>query len=229
MIKTPRTHILLCDDDANATSVLAGFLRDKGYEVIVASDGEECLSKLRGDQCDICLLDMAMPKLDGFETLSMMRKSNMMLPVVMMMDTNSQQAIVRAYGFGCDDYVVKPLSVELLICKIEAILRRFRPSTMSQETEFDLDGLHFDSIRQTLNGAHLSARENDLLLLLCQNMNAVVDRHFILRSLWQTDNRFAVRSLCVYINHLRHFLEGTEIKIVPVHGRGYKLVNSKSS
>lgn len=229
MIKTPKTHILLCDDDVNATSVLADFLRDKGYEVIIAHDGEDCLRKLSGDQCDICLLDVTMPKLDGFETLNTMRKSNLMLPVVMMMETNSQQAIVRAYGLGCDDYVVKPLSVELLICKIEAILRRFRPSTMSQETEFDLDGLHFDSVRQTLNGTHLSARENDLLLLLCQNMNAVVDRHVILRSLWQADNHFAVRSLCVYINHLRHFLQGTDVQIVSVHGRGYKLVNSKSS
>ena len=229
MIKTPKTHILLCDDDTNASVVLAEFMREKGYEVVLAADGEEGLRKLAAGQCDICVVDVDMPKVDGYELLNTLRKGNQSIPVIMMMETNNQQRIVEAYKSGCDDYVVKPLSVELLTCKIEAILRRFRPISNSQETEFDLDGLHFDSVRQELNGTHLSSRENDLLLLLCQNMNAVVDRHLILRTLWQADNHFSMRSLCVYVNHLRHFLQGTNIQIVSVHGRGYKLVNSKSS
>jgi len=229
MIKAPKTHILLCDDDANLTAVLADYLRDHNYEVVVAADGEEGLAKISAGMCDICLLDTNMPKVDGYEVLSALRKTNNMLPVVMLTDGTNQKHIIRAYELGCDDYIAKPLSVELLICKIEAILRRFHPTSNSQEVVFDLDGLHFDSIHQTLNGAHLSARENDLLLILCQNMNAVVDRHLILRSLWQADNHFAVRSLCVYINHLRKFLKGTNVEIISIHGRGYKLVNSKSS
>jgi DNA-binding response OmpR family regulator len=109
MIKTPKTHILLCDDDANSTTVLADYLRDKGYEVVIASDGEDGLRKLTTDRCDICLLDMNMPKSDGFEMLNTLRTSNSTLPVIMLMETNTLQAIVRAYTLGCDDYMAKPL------------------------------------------------------------------------------------------------------------------------
>lgn len=229
MLKNPTTHILLCDDDVNLAAVLADYLRERGYEVITAVNGEDGLAKMAADRCDICLLDADMPKLNGFDALNELRKTSNQLPVIMLMESDSLSEIHHAYELGCDDYVVKPLSIELLICKIEAILRRVRPIAVSHETAFDLDGLHFDSVHQTLNGKHLSTRESDLLLMLCQNMNVVVDRHLILRTLWRADNNFAVRSLCVYVNHLRRFLAGTSIQIVSVHGRGYKLINSKSS
>jgi len=228
MLKDPKTHILLCDDDVNLTTILADYLRERGYEVLTATNGEDGLSKLVSDRCDICLMAAEMPKMNGCDALAELRKGDNHLPVIMLMGSDSLTEICHVYKLGCDDYMVKPLSVELLICKVEAILRRFRPSAVSQETEFDLDGLHFDSVHQTLDGKHLSTRENDLLLMLCQNMNMVVDRHLILRTLWQADNHFAVRSLCVYVNHLRKFLAGTKVEIVSVHGRGYKMLNGKS-
>ena len=229
MIRAPKTHVLLCDDDVNVSTVLADYLRERGYEVLTAANGEDGLAKLTADRCDICLMDADMPQYNGFDALSDLRKTSNQLPVIMLMESDTLSEIHRAYELGCDDYMVKPLSIEILICKIEAILRRFRPSAGSQETEFDLGGMHFDSVHQTVGGQHLSARENDLLLMLCQNMNMLVDRHLILRTLWQADNHFAARSLCVYVNHLRCFLTGTGIQIVSVHGRGYKLINSKSS
>lgn len=228
-MKATKTHILLCDDDVNLTSVLAEFLRDRGYEVITARDGNDGLSKLGAGQCDICVVDSKMPKHDGFEFLENMRKTHVALPVIMVFEHGVQENILKAYELGCDDYVLKPMSVELLICKIEAILRRFRPTSASKEMQFDLGGKFFDGIHQTLNGEHLSARENDLLLMLAQNLNMMVDRHLILRTLWQTDNQFAARSLSVYANRLRHLLAGTGYHLMSVRGRGYKLVNSKSS
>lgn len=228
-MKTTKTHILLCDDDVNLTSVLSEYLRNRGYEVITARDGNDGLAKLSAGQCDVCVVDAKMPKHDGYEFLEMMRKDYMSIPVIMVMDRNVQDDIIKAYESGCDDYVVKPMSVELLICKIEAILRRFRPATASKEMVFDLGGKTFDGVRQSFDGVHLSSRENDLLLLLCQSMGSMVDRHLILRTLWQADNQFAARSLSVYANRLRHLLNGTGYSIMSVRGRGYKIVNSKSS
>jgi DNA-binding response OmpR family regulator len=227
-MKTPKTNILLCDDDVNLTTVLVDYLHEHGYGVITAADGEEALLKVAAGQTDICLLNVNMTKVNGFEVLETIRKTNNQLPVIMVMPNGAQEDIIQAYKLGCDDYLVKPLSVELLICKVEAVLRRCKPVFNSQEMVFDLGGKHFDALHQTFDGRHIAARENDLLLMLCQNMNTLVDRHLILRTLWQMDNHFAVRSLCVYINHLRHLLQGTGLQIFAVHGKGYKLINSKS-
>ena len=225
---TPKTHILLCDDDVNLTTILSDYLQEHNYGVITAADGDEALAKVDGGQADICLLNVNMTKVSGFDVLENIRKTNNQLPIIMVIQNGAQEDITRAYKLGCDDYLVKPISVEILMCKVEAILRRCRPVFGSQEMEFDLGGKHFDAVHQTFDGQHIAARENDLLLILSQNMNNLVDRHLILRTLWQIDNRFAVRSLCVYINHLRRLLKDTDLQILAVHGRGYKLVNSKS-
>ena len=126
---------------------------------------------------------------------------------------------------GCDDYVTKPFSMDILICKTEAILRRSRATDALQTVQFNLNGRRYDSVRQTLGDKKLSTRENDLLLLLCQNKGKMVDRNRILTSIWGSDTYFNSRSLSVYINHLRNYLgKDSEVKILSVHGKGYKLV-----
>ena len=115
--------------------------------------------------------------------------------------------------------------MDILICKIEAILRRYRLNVDSEQVEWQLGGLHYDSVRQQLGDRHLSSRENDLLKMLCVNMNNLVDRNRILMSIWGADTYFNARSLSVYINHLRKYMgEGTPVRIMSVHGKGYKLV-----
>lgn len=219
-----KLHILLCDDDINLTAVLADYLREHGYEVAIVGNGEECLAKVSSYRPDLCLLDINMPQKDGFETLSAIRDMYMELPVIIISGHSAQEDVVRAFKLGADDYVIKPLAVEVLLCRIEALMRRVRSMEQEKITEFDLGGFHFDAIHQTLGGKHIPARENDLLLILCRNMNTLVDRHFILRSLWKEDNYFASKSLSVYMNHLRRHLARTGYHILPVHGRGYKLV-----
>ena len=217
-------HILLCDDDINLTAVLADFLREHGYEVAIAANGDEGLAKLVSFRPDVCLLDLNMPERDGFDTLKAIRTMDTNLPVLVISGRTAQEDMVRAFKLGADDYMTKPLSVEVLECRIEALVRRARTHQQQEVTQFQLGTIHFDAVRQTLGAEHLPARESDLLQLLCRNINQVVDRHYILRSLWRDDNFFVSKSLSVYMNHLRKHLANTGYSILGVHGRGYKLV-----
>ena len=222
-----KTEILLCDDDANLVVVLADYLRSKGYDVIAAQDANEAFETIKSQTIDIAIIDAMMPGVDGMELLDNLRKSGEKLPIIIVGDHMAQSNIIKAYQLGCDAYVDKPFAVDLLICKIEAILRRCREQLKEEEKVFDLDGKIFDGEHQTFDGQHLSARENDLLLLLCRNKGELVDRHLILRTLWRDDSYFASRSLSVYVNRLRHILQGTSLQIMAVNKRGYKIVNSK--
>lgn len=222
---TKTTRILLLESDINLQSVTADYLRARGYMVDACSDGKEGWDILSKKHYDLLLSDVVMPHMDGLELLKILRDCNNQIPVLYLTSKSDKEDIIRAYQLGCDDYMIKPFSMEILVLKIEAIMRRYRAGQRDGELEFDLAGVHFDSIRQRLDGKHLSSRENELLLMLCQNMNNLVERNRILMSLWGTDTYFNSRSLSVYVNHLRnHFGEGSPVKIMSMHGKGYKLV-----
>lgn len=223
MIQTS-THILLADDDISLATVLADYLRSQDFVVDVVSDGRAALHACQSTHYDIMLLDINMPEMTGFQVLQSLTKAMNPIPVVVLSARNAREDIMRAFTLGCDDYVTKPFSMDILICRIRAILRRASQSTASRQTQFTLGTKHFDALHQTLDGEHLSGRESDLLLMLCQNMNQLVDRHRILQSLWRTDDCFSSRSLSVYANHLRTHLRDTGVQLIGVHGKGYKLL-----
>lgn len=224
-MKTIQTNILLVDDDANLSTVLADYLRSKGYVVENATNGKEAWELLLVKRYDLVISDIMMPKMNGFELLKLLRSQYLDLPVVILTAKTDRDDVIRAYEFGCDDYVTKPFSMDILICKIEAVLRRYRLSLETEQVEWQLGDLKYDSIRQQLGDRHLSSRENDLLKMLCVNMNTLLDRNRILMSIWGADTYFNARSLSVYINHLRKYMgEGTPVRIMSVHGKGYKLV-----
>ena len=224
-MKPKQTNILLVEDDANLSIVLADYLRSKDYVVENATNGKEAWDLLLVKRYDLVISDIMMPKMNGFELLKLIRSQYLDLPVVMLTAKIDRDDVLRAYELGCDDYVTKPFSMDILICKIEAILRRYRLNVDSEQVEWQLGGLHYDSVRQQLGDRHLSSRENDLLKMLCVNMNNLVDRNCILMSIWGADTYFNARSLSVYINHLRKYMgEGTPVRIMSVHGKGYKLV-----
>jgi DNA-binding response OmpR family regulator len=232
VIMTTTKHILLVDDDLNLSTVLADYLRSKEYHVETAPNGVEAWELLSKKHFDILLTDIAMPKKNGWQLLKTVRESNQLLPVIILSAKTDREDIIRGYQLGCDDYVTKPFSMDILICKMEAILRRYAIGQQPDLMEFDLDGLHFDAVRQTLGDKRLSSRENELLLLLCQNMGQTVERNRILMNLWGSDTYFNARSLSVYINHLRNYMgKNSAVKILSVHGKGYKLVimNDKKS
>jgi len=218
-------HILLCEDDANLASVIMEYLRADGFEIDHAANGEEGLEYLLSKSYDLCLLDVMMPKKDGITMLKELRESGKTLPVIIVSERGEKEDILLGYHTGCDDYVVKPFSMDILICKIRAILHRMQMTQESQESIFQVGNVTFDSIRQTLGEHHLSTRENDLMLMLCRRSNYLVERSQILKSLWQADNYFSSRSLAVYVNHLRHIMANIQgARIIAVHGKGYKLV-----
>lgn len=221
-----KTNILICEDDINLSSIVADYLRNNDYVVDVAKDGKEGLEKSMNSHYDICLLDIMMPNMNGFDMLQQLRANGREIPVIIVSGRASKEDIINGYKLGCDDYITKPVSMDILIWKIEAILRRVREKNENKLVYFQLGHLHFDSVKQTLGNIHLSSKENDLLLMLCRKRNQLVERNRILKSLWQTDNYFASRSLSVYINHLRNHLQDCpNIKILSVHGKGYKIID----
>lgn len=222
---TTINHILLAEDDVNLSTVLADYLRSRDFQVTTAADGQEAWETLSKKHFDVLLTNISMPKMNGWQLIKAVRDSNQQLPIIIISAKTDREDIIRGYQLGCDDYLTKPFSMDILICKIEAILRRYRMGNQTNEMEFDLSGLHFDAVRQTLGDRQLSSRENELLLMLCQNMDKTVERSRILMTLWGSDTYFNSRSLSVYVNHLRNYIgKDNLIKILSVHGKGYKLV-----
>ncbi len=222
---TTINHILLAEDDVNLSTVLADYLRSRDFQVTTAADGQEAWETLSKKHFDVLLTNISMPKMNGWQLIKAVRDSNQQLPIIIISAKTDREDIIRGYQLGCDDYLTKPFSMDILICKIEAILRRYRMGNQTNEMEFDLSGLHFDAVRQTLGDRRLSSRENELLLMLCQNMDKTVERSRILMTLWGSDTYFNSRSLSVYVNHLRNYIgKDNLIKILSVHGKGYKLV-----
>ena len=221
-----QTNILLVENDVNLSTILADFLRSKDYVVEQANNGSEAWDLIMIKHYDLVISDIMMPKMNGYELLKLIRQKSDKIPVIVLSAKTDRDDIIRAYEFGCDDYVTKPFSMDILICKIDALIRRCRVFVELEQTEWQLGDLVFDSVRQQLGDKHLSSRENDLLRMLCQNMNNLVDRNRILMSIWGEDTYFNARSLSVYVNHLRKYLgETSPIRIMSVHGKGYKLVD----
>lgn len=227
MKKLTQISILVCEDDPTVASLITEHLREQGYSVRLAVDGQEGLEAVLSGAYDLCLTDIAMPKMNGLEMISEVRKSGRTLPIIVVSVRASREDMIAGYQAGCDDYVAKPFSMDILVYKIQAILRRIKQLNEDCQTTFQLGSLVFDSVHQTLNGQKLTGRESGLLLLLCQKQNQIVERSLILRSLWAADNYFASRSLSVYINRLRTYLKAdASVRIAAIHGKGYKLVTS---
>ena len=220
-----KMHILLCEDEESLGMLVREYLQAKGYDAELFLDGESGLQAFQSGKYDMCLLDVMMPKMDGFALAKEIRAINSEVPIIFLTAKNLKDDILEGFKLGADDYLTKPFSMDILICKIEAILRRYRMGNQTNEMESDLSGLHFDAVRQTLGDRRLSSRENELLLMLCQNMDKTVERSRILMTLWGSDTYFNSRSLSVYVNHLRNYIgKDNLIKILSVHGKGYKLV-----
>lgn len=223
-------NILLCEDDANLASVIIEYLRANDFSVDYATNGQEGLEAALNKTYDLCISDISMPQKDGLSMTAELRESGRQLPIILVSERGEKEDIIAGYKAGCDDYVTKPFSMDILICKIKAFLRRSQIDDNNLETIFTIGDTTFDSVRQLLGDKRLSSRENDLLLMLCRKQNSVVERSQILKALWQADNYFASRSLAVYINHLRHLMNDIKgVRIIAVHGKGYKLVSDSST
>lgn len=227
---TNKTRLLLAEDDPNLSLVLKDFLELQGYKVILYKDGLQALIGFRTQPFDICILDIMMPKKDGFTVAEEIRKTNSMIPIVFLTAREQKEDKIKGFKLGCDDYITKPFSTEELSLRLEAILRRCEANKAiinSKISTLKLGIYDFDYNNQTLksnnNNYSLTKRETDLLKLLYDNKNELISREKILKQLWNNDSYFNGRSMDVFITRLRKYLKEDEsISIINVHGMGFK-------
>ncbi len=171
-----------------------------------------------------------MPKKDGITLAKDIRLLNMDIPIIFLTAKNLKEDVLEGFKIGADDYITKPFSMEELIFRIEAIMRRISQDTNSLEDAIYKLGIYtFDSRKQILSGGEeevkLTTKEAELLRLLCNNANKVLERNFALKTIWIDDNYFNARSMDVYITKLRkHLKDDPKVEIINVHGKGYKLI-----
>jgi len=233
-MSTDKTKILLAEDDANLGTLLQEYLEAKGYEVKLARNGKEGYDLFCKAEYDLCLLDVMMPLKDGFTLAKEIRLTNKQVPIIFLTAKSMKEDAIEGFTAGADDYITKPFSMEELLLRIQAVLRRSMKAQAvdNEQVEFIIGRYTFNTDKQTLswdgNEQKLTTKEVQLLRLLVLNKNQVVDRAFTLKTIWHDDNYFNSRSMDVYITKLRKYLkQDPKVEIVNVHGKGFKLlVNS---
>ena len=224
-----KKRILLCEDDENLGMLLREYLQAKGYDTTLCPDGETGYRAFMKDKFDICVLDVMMPKKDGFSLAKDIRLNSEDTPIIFLTAKTLKEDILEGFKIGADDYITKPFSMEELTMRIEAILRRMRVKKNRYRVVYKIGSYTFDTQNQTLTRAgttaKLTTKESELLNLLCANMNEILQREFALKTIWIDDNYFNARSMDVYITKLRKHLKDDEnVEIINIHGKGYKLI-----
>ena len=224
-----KMRVILSEDDENLGSLLREYLIAKGYDTDLYPDGEAALKGFQKNQYDLCIFDVMMPKKDGFTLAKDVRMINSEIPIIFLTAKNMKEDVIEGFRIGADDYMTKPFSMEELIFRIEAILRRTLGEADNTQVVFKLGRFTFDARKQTLSDVNdstkLTTKESELLRLLCINANKVLERNYALKTIWVDDNYFNARSMDVYITKLRkHLKEEEGIEIINIHGKGYKLI-----
>ena len=220
--------ILVVDDDANICELLRLYLTKEGYQVTVANDGEEGLEKFNAVKPDMVLLDVMMPRMDGFEMVRRIRQTDKLTPVLFLTARSAINDVVEGFELGANDYLKKPFGMQELIVRLKALMHKaFIEKEVSHS--YGIGDYQFNPVTQQLTFAgatqELSHRESEILKRLCNNRNEVVSSQSILLELWGDDSFFNSRSLHVFITKLRHKLaKDSRVRIVNVRGIGYKLI-----
>lgn len=224
--------ILLVEDDKNLSTLLKEFLEVKGFSVTQAFNGVEALSVVNKENFSIIIIDVMMPKMDGFSFAKKIVAMEIQTPFLFLTAKSMMNDKIEGLKIGADDYITKPFSMEELILRINIILRRASANNF-EESSFSI-GLYkfnYDERSLIINDAiqKLTSKENELLKLLCINMNSIVERSIALNKIWKDDTYFNSRSMDVYITKLRGYLKGDpSIEIINIHGTGYKLLLKNS-
>ena len=229
MTKEFKPRVLLVEDDPNLGNLLLEYLQAKEYDTTLATNGKEGLTQFKNNVFDVCIFDVMMPVMDGFTLAREVRKLDAETPIVFLTAKSMKEDTIEGFNAGGDDYLTKPFSMEELLLRLKAILRRTKNQTLtnSDQNNFEVGEYKFDFNLQKLEvggkAQKLTTREAELLKLLCINVNDVLDRTFALKSIWHDDNYFNGRSMDVYIAKLRKYLrEDPNLEIVNVHGKGFK-------
>ncbi len=225
-----KIRILLAEDDENLGSLLKEYLIAKSYDTEWLVDGDKAYKSFIKDHYDLCILDVMMPLKDGFTLAREIRMTNAEIPIIFLTAKSMKEDVIEGFKMGADDYISKPFSMEELLFRIEAILRRTQKDGVGgNQAEFNIGKYKFDATKQTLflddDSQKLTTKESELLQLLCNNKNIVLERNFALKTIWIDDNYFNARSMDVYIAKLRKYLkDDPSVQIINVHGKGFKLI-----
>ncbi len=224
-----KLKILIVEDDLNLGQILLEYLEIKGLDATLCKDGEEGLANFNRGVFDICLLDIMMPKKDGFTLAREIRSKDKKIPIIFLTAKSMKEDAIEGLKIGADDYVTKPFSMEELLLRIQAVMRRIGRNTDTEITTYQVGKYKFDYNKQQLedNGTiiKLTTKESELLKLLVINKNQTLERNVALKKVWRNDTYFNSRSMDVYITKLRKLLKGDEsVQIRSVHGEGFKLL-----
>ncbi|HXB40284.1 MAG TPA: response regulator transcription factor [Bacteroidia bacterium] len=228
----PEAKILLAEDDLSLGELLKNYLEMNSFDVDWFKNGIEAFKGFSKNKYNICLLDVMMPDMNGFELANEIKQINNHIPFLFLTAKSLREDILTGYKCGADDYILKPFDSELLIFKINAILKR--ASNLPQQEiaeEFKIGKYTLYTNLRSLKGPkgehQLSPKETELLRLLCQYKNSVLPRELALKNIWGNDDYFNGRSMDVYITKIRKYLkEDSSVEIINLHGRGYRFVVS---
>lgn len=221
--------LLIVEDDPNLGQILSEYLNMKGYQSFLFRDGKEGLAAFNAQAYDCCLLDVMMPKMDGFTLAKEIRKLDKKVPFLFLTAKSMKEDKLQGFKLGADDYITKPFSMEELLMRLNVIFRRSGKGEQTQSDTFKLGALTFDNKNHVLvNGktsVKLTSKEAELLNLLCQNINSTLDRSAALKIIWGDDSYFNARSMDVYIAKIRkHLKDEPKVRIITIHGQGFRLV-----
>ena len=232
-MENDKTKVLLAEDDRKQGNIQRTYQEAKGYATKLFINGQEAIDAFGKEPFDFCVVDVMMPIKDGFALARDIRKLDAHIPILFLTAKSLEEDKLKGFQAGGDDYLTKPFSMEELLARMEAILRRSVQNSSSGATKgtFEIGNFLFDHNHQllTIKGVEqkLTSKEAELLKLLCEHVNQVVDRSFALNRIWQNDSYFNARSMDVYVAKLRKYLrEDPSVELINVHGIGFKLVTN---
>lgn len=233
MMSKTKTKVLLVEDDPNLSLVLQDYLEMLNYDIVLCKDGEEGYHAFNDNDFSLCVLDIMMPKKDGFTLAEEIRQIDKTVPIIFLTAKSLKEDRIKGFRTGCDDYITKPFSTEELSLRIEAILKRCETqqeiiNSAGKQKIYKIGTYEFDSenmiLRKGEEDKTLTRKENALLKLLCEHQNKLLTRETALKSVWGDDDYFIGRSMDVFIAKLRKYLkDDPNISIKNIHGTGFKL------
>jgi len=219
--------ILYAEDDETLAFLTKDNLEQHGYKVLHCCEGQEALNVFKNNHIDLCILDIMLPGIDGFELASAIRILNQEVPLLFLSAKTLKEDRIKGLRLGADDYLVKPFSIEELLLKIEIFLKRSQKNKALEKPMYHVGKYAFDpanfTVYNDVEKISLTQRESELLKLFLDNKNVVLKREEILKSLWGDDDYFMGRSLDVFISRLRKILANEPgISIENLHGIGFR-------
>ncbi|MFV0540639.1 MAG: response regulator transcription factor [Aestuariibaculum sp.] len=221
-----KINVLLAEDELALGTIVKESLESRNFNVFLCENGKKALEVYQNNTFDALVLDVMMPKKDGFTVATEIRQLNSEIPILFLTAKSQTQDVVKGFQIGCNDYIKKPFSMEELIVRIEALLNRKR---IPKKTVFTLGSYQFNTETQELihptKAFQLTNRESVLLAFLISRKSEIIEREIILNAVWQNNDFFSGRSMDVFISKLRKKLNlDANVQIINSRGRGYKIV-----